>query len=316
MNLVLLRRLSQRFRPSAPASNGLGLLLVWIAAACSLEPSGNTPWGVDPSGSSSGGSGGRGSSAADAAGPGPMVNDSSTGPAGDDATSGPPGSDASPGPGADDAATTIDDGSTLDDGASGDAQWPMPPDGGVAASPIGTGWTEIFPTYSVDNPPGQVRYTVTGDEIHYWLFNTDMSTYPGQDAGPRSEFHWHNDYTTGQAQFQADLMIDQNCARACVMQIFGAPGRATAFMAWAMPDALSYYSIQTIVSPVYDTWLRLNVVHDTATGLVDVYIDGQHKYQVMDHGAANHYFKNGIYHQANMTARCDVYYKGIHIFRQ
>jgi hypothetical protein len=190
----------------------------------------------------------------------------------------------------------------------------VPPD--VSNGPIGTGWTEIHPQYTVDNPPGQTRYTISGNEIHYWLFNTDMSKFPGRDAGPRSEFHWHNDYSTGQAQFQADLKIDHDCAHANVMQIFGSPNRATAFMAWAMPGGLSYYNMQVIEPNVYDKWIRLNVVHDTATGLVDVYVGGQHRYQVKDHGATTHYFKNGIYHQPNMTPRCDVYYRDIRIFKK
>jgi hypothetical protein len=195
--------------------------------------------------------------------------------------------------------------------------WPAPAaDGGVAASPIGTGWTEIFPTYKVDYPPGQTRYTLSGDEFHFWLFNTDQSTYPGHDSGPRSELRWYNDYSTGQAQFQGDVMIASVCAHACVMQIFGASTQATAFMAWAMPDSLNYYGGPVIQTPVYDKWMRLNVTHDTSTRVIQVYIDGQMKATFMDHGGTNHYFKNGIYHQVNMTPKCDVYYRGIHIFKK
>jgi hypothetical protein len=36
----------------------------------------------------------------------------------------------------------------------------------------------------------------------------------------------------------------------------------------------------------------------------------------MDHGPATHYFKCGIYHQVNMTPRCDVTMRGIHIFKK
>ena len=187
---------------------------------------------------------------------------------------------------------------------------PFPP----GAAPIGAGWTEIFPRHNVDHPPGQTRYTEENGKFHLWLFNTDASTFPGRDAGPRSEIHWYNDYSTGQAQFQGDFYIDHDCAHASVMQIFGATGRSTAFMAWAMPDSLRYYGSQLIHQPAWDRFLRLNVTHDTATGAIDVYVDGQKKATFMDHGPANHYFKCGIYHQPNMTPRCDVYIQNIHIF--
>jgi hypothetical protein len=61
---------------------------------------------------------------------------------------------------------------------------------------------------------------------------------------------------------------------------------------------------------------RLNVTHDTSTGVIDVYIDGQQKATFRDHGPATHYFKCGIYHQVNMTPRCDVNIRSIHIFKK
>ncbi|MER6003943.1 hypothetical protein ABT120_35625 [Nonomuraea angiospora] len=44
-----------------------------------------------------------------------------------------------------------------------------------AAGPIGSGWTEIFPTYSVHQPPDRTRHTydaATG-EHHFWVYDTD-----------------------------------------------------------------------------------------------------------------------------------------------
>lgn len=186
----------------------------------------------------------------------------------------------------------------------------------TSTGPIGSGWTEVFPQLSYDQPPGQTRHTLINGEHHFWLFNTDESTFPGRDAGPRSEMHIHNDYTSGQAQFQADIKIMRGCAHASIMQIFGAENRATAFMAWAMDDSLAYYGDQVITSPVYDQYLRLNVIHNTATTLIDVYVNGQKKATFADHGPANHYFKTGIYHQPNMTPRCDVYLKNLHVYKK
>jgi hypothetical protein len=136
-------------------------------------------------------------------------------------------------------------------GGEADAAPPPPdsesPDAGVAAdggevaamtlpaakeppAPIGDGWIEIFPTYKMDQPPGQVRHTITDGELHLWLFNNDASTYPGRDSGPRSELHIRNNYSTGQAQYQADIKIDTNCSGVSVMQVFGGSRTATGFM--------------------------------------------------------------------------------------
>jgi hypothetical protein len=180
--------------------------------------------------------------------------------------------------------------------------------------PIGDGWKELFPVYKVDQPPGQSRYTLTDGEFHMWLFNTDASTFPGRDSGPRSELHIINNYTTGQAQYQADIKIDPNCSGASIMQVFGGSSSATSFMAWITGNNLTHYSAETIEPNIRGRYFRLNVTHDTASRDVVVYIDGQKKATFQDHGAATHYFKCGIYHQRNMSARCDVWFKNIRVF--
>jgi hypothetical protein len=192
---------------------------------------------------------------------------------------------------------------------------PLPP-ASEPAAPIGEGWTEIFPVYKMDQPPGQIRHTVTDGEFHLWLFNNDASTYPGRDSGPRSELHIRNNYTTGQAQFQADIKIDPNCSGVSVMQVFGGSRTATGFMAFVQGNNLTHYSAETIATNIRGRWFRLNVIHNTATHRVDVYIDGQRRAGYEDHGPATHYFKCGLYHQRNMTPRCDAWFKNFHIFKK
>ena len=191
------------------------------------------------------------------------------------------------------------------------------PWGSAQADPIGSGWTEIFPSYSLHQPPGRTRHTLTGGEHHFWLYATDPSTFPGQDSGPRSELRFHNDYTGGSAQFEADIRISSGTFKPCVMQIFGGATWATAFMTLAMSNSLNYYdSNQVIYSPVYDTYLRLNVVHETATRKVHVFVNRQFRATFPDHGAATHYFKCGLYGRQGMSDRCDAYLKNIRIYRK
>jgi len=187
------------------------------------------------------------------------------------------------------------------------------------ASPIGSGWTEINPGYTVHQPPDRTRHTydsATG-EHHFWLYDTDPSTFPGQDSGPRSELRFRNDYTSGQAQFECDMMVRSSAFRLCLMQVFGAATQSTAFMALDMGNSLNYYDTdQVIHAPIYDNYLRLNVVHDTTTRKVHVFVNREFRATFQDHGAGTHYFKCGLYGREGMAARSDNYIKNIHIYRK
>lgn len=184
------------------------------------------------------------------------------------------------------------------------------------AGPIGSGWTEIAADYKLDQPPGRTRHTLSPDgEHHFWIYDTDPSTYPGHDSGPRSELRFRNDYTSGAAQFEADIKVGAGSYRPCVMQVFGASTQATTFMALAMDDSLNYYdSSQVIYSPVYDTYLRLNVIHDTVARAVHVFVNRQFRASFADHGPGTHYFKCGLYGRSGMSTRCDAYVKNIHLY--
>ncbi|MEU0843717.1 polysaccharide lyase family 7 protein [Streptomyces sp. NPDC005962] len=189
------------------------------------------------------------------------------------------------------------------------------------ASPIGSGWTEIDPGYTVHQPPDTTRHTYDSStgEHHFWVYDTDPSTFPGQDSGPRSELRFKNDYTSGQAQFECDMTVKSSAHQVCVMQIFGAATQATAFMALAMNNnSLAYYgkTDQVIYRPIYDTALRLNVVHDTAAGAVHVFVNREFQVTFKDHGAGTHYFKCGLYGREGMSARSDCYVRNVHIYRK
>jgi hypothetical protein len=98
------------------------------------------------------------------------------------------------------------------------------------------------------------------------------------------------------------------------MQVFGGATSSTSFMAFVVNNGLHHYSSELIFSPVYDTYLRLNVLHDTATHNIDVHVNNTKRATFKDHGAATHYFKAGIYHQTGMSARCDIYFKNFRFF--
>lgn len=188
------------------------------------------------------------------------------------------------------------------------------------AAPIGTGWSEISPGHTVHQPPGRTRHSfdaATG-EHHFWLYDDDPSTFPGQDSGPRSELRFRNDYTSGQAQFECDVRVSAGAHRVCVMQVFGGSSWATAFMTLAMnTGAFHYYDFdQRIHAPIYDRWLRLNVVHDTGARRVHVFVNRAFRATFADHGPGTHYFKCGLYGRAGMAARNDVRIRNIRLYRK
>jgi hypothetical protein len=259
-------------------------------------------------GGSGGGSGRGGSAARDASTTLPPDAAPSAGP--DAAVPAPDASESPP-----DAGGTADD-AGAGAGVDGGINKPLPAAKEPLVPPIGDGWTEIFPVYKMDQPPGQNRHEIVDGEFHLWLFNSDASTYPGRDSGPRSELHIRNNYSTGQAQYQADIKLDPNCSGVSVMQVFGGSRTATGFMAFLTGNNLTHYSGPTIVPNIRGRWFRWNVIHDTATHRVDVYVDGQRRGSYEDHGPATHYFKCGLYHQRNMTARCDAWFKNIRIFKK
>ncbi|GAA3216132.1 hypothetical protein [Nonomuraea helvata] len=94
-------------------------------------------------------------------------------------------------------------------------------------------------------------------------------------------------------------------------------GWPTAAHAAPNTDSLNYYDqSQQIYAPVYDTYLRLNVVHETGPGLVHIFVNRQLRATFQDHGAATHYFKCGLYGRASMSNRNDVHIKDIHLYRK
>ncbi|GAA3783800.1 polysaccharide lyase family 7 protein [Streptomyces phyllanthi] len=186
------------------------------------------------------------------------------------------------------------------------------------ASPIGTGWTEVNPGFALQTPPGTTRYeylSATG-EHHLWLLDSDPWLWPDSSSGPRSEMRWRNDYTGGQAQFECDMKIASGAHRVSVFQIFGGTDWATALMTLAMnTNSINYYDTTTqIHTPVYNTYIRLNVVHETGTGSIHVFVNRTFVRTFQDHGAGTHYFKAGLYGRDGMSARSDIYLKNVHLY--
>ncbi|MBU6408802.1 MAG: hypothetical protein KGR98_00310 [Verrucomicrobia bacterium] len=99
---------------------------------------------------------------------------------------------------------------------------------GIAQAQVGSGWTQYYPSKQYNGGVSQsLRYSISGDVEHFWVYNTDPSAFPGQDSGPRSEWRVFNDYYTGNQQFQGDLNPENGTSSYTCFQIFGSTTQAT-----------------------------------------------------------------------------------------
>jgi len=191
----------------------------------------------------------------------------------------------------------------------------------VGHAQIGTGWTEYTPTLSYDVPPnGAVRHTFANGIHHFWVLKSDPDTFPGRDTGPRSEAHVHNDYSTGQRQFQADINVEAGSNWVSLVQIFGGggccgvPGRATAFMMWAKDQGFTYYSGTPFFKPTIGVYNRVNIIHNTKAQRVDVYVNGSKVLSVSDGGPHTHYNKFGVYGRPQMGQFNGAFFRNVRFF--
>jgi hypothetical protein len=205
-----------------------------------------------------------------------------------------------------------------DGGVAADSAGPdLPP---ATPGPLTQGWTEKSFTFAIHKPydlDASQRYhfdAATG--VHsLFVLRTDKAHEPNNTTAPRTEIRLRNDYTSGNHQFEADVMVVAGTDGPCVMQVFGGQIHATAFMlkaSSASGGTVRRYDNEVLKTNVYDKWFHLNVIHEAKAagiGTVKVYIDGQAVGTFEDRGTANHYFKCGVYGPS--SARAEARFRNI-----
>ncbi|KAK1439327.1 hypothetical protein QVD17_05143 [Tagetes erecta] len=135
---------------------------------------------------------------------------------------------------------------------------------------------------------------------------------------PRTEIRFQGyDYTSGVWQFEAYGYVPRGTSGVCIMQVFGSkPPHATTIMLRVYDNNLYYYHNQNIFSNIYDTWFRLNVIHDVEGNNVKAYIDGVLKYDGPGHEGKLHYFKCGVYSQNDGSNFMESHWRDIKILKK
>ncbi len=150
------------------------------------------------------------------------------------------------------------------------------------------------------------------------VFSNDKPFAPGNTTKPRTEMRF-DDYTSGQHQYSADLMVPSGTGGVDLMQIHTGNAQSPKFGATTLMlffetsngGSLHLYSGTQLASNLYNKWFHLNVIHDTRTGLMTVYVNGTLVLTKHDNGAGDFYMKTGVYAQNGETKKMEVFIKNL-----
>lgn len=180
---------------------------------------------------------------------------------------------------------------------------------------------EYFPDFTYHVPPNAEeygeRYSYEDGVFHLWVEDTDLSTFPGNDSGPRSEVRVKNEYVSGSRQFQADVMIVAGAEKVGVWQLFQRP------YPWMIRiydgEFRQFGNGATFGDLQFGVWFRFHTIHHVASRNLKVYIDGQ---LVLDatisesDGTVDFYNKFGVYGREGMGQLNEIYFKNVHYFKK
>lgn len=188
---------------------------------------------------------------------------------------------------------------------------PAQPGGGtVADAPLGSGWVEYSPLRKIhlDDAAGLqifnwTAYKSVGSPIcadyNYQSATGDETFRILTTQSNRSEIRIHDDYSTGSRQFQGYLTFYSPLNDECVMQIFGSIEGATQMMirGYAASGGSLRGLGQTLVTDIYNTEVRVNVIHlqEDKGAKIIIYINGVKKAELVDNEAVANYMKYGNY---------------------
>jgi len=164
----------------------------------------------------------------------------------------------------------------------------------TAHAQIGSGWTEYFPTKSIQlwGPTRDVRggtsYSNSGG----------VETFTMTDNDERAEAKVNNNYSSGMQQFQGELKANYGQGTS-MHQVF------KFVMVVYYPDnggELRQHSGTHMISGIKGVWVRVNTIHNVAAGYCDVYINGTYETRV-NQGAGPWYHKYGVYNASTEGAQ-------------
>ena len=294
-----------RFRPCAP------LLATALAASSACGDATSTAPNAQSSssggGSASGSSGGTTSSGGSTSGGNASTSSGGNGGA-SGGSSGAGGSGGSSGGGATGSTSSSSGGgSTSSSGGSGDdgglSDATLPPwdgsfgDAGCTGDPT-AGFTEYMDTFKVQFPYNLMqsdRFSFVNGVYTAWIYPTDMPFEMGSPTGPRTEMRWSQNWSTGEREWEADVLVDSPTTHSCIMQVKSDTPNEEAMYLQVDNGHLQNSVGPIIAMNVMDHWFHLNVAYDTATRTGRVWMNNCLIFTTTFANAGVFYFKNGVY---------------------
>jgi|GEM_PF-1361442 len=184
----------------------------------------------------------------------------------------------------------------------------------------GTGWKTQTVSFNVQKPtnaPVNTRYFFTNNIYHCLTYSNDAS-FNGGTTRPRTEMRFNPDFTGGEIQYQAVMMIPANENSYCIWQDHTGDAQSPTYgpvaimLIWLTKDGGSIwngYSGHELAKNLGSQWFQLNVDHNVVTHTIRAWINQQLVVTEQDVGATDYYYKTGVYEQdlGTPTLAMDTY---------
>jgi len=191
----------------------------------------------------------------------------------------------------------------------------------IASADPTNAWASETLHYEIQAPydlkkSNRYAYDAQTDTRHLWVFDTDKPDTKSSKRPPRTEMAFDH-YTSGQHQFEADVLVVTNTSKVSIMQIFGGDDHhATSLQLRVYDGNLKQYDYKTLLSDIYGKWFHLNVTHDIATHEIQIFINGSLALTTKDFGGDVWHFKCGVYSEKKSSKKMEVFYRNIKIYKK
>jgi hypothetical protein len=189
----------------------------------------------------------------------------------------------------------------------------------------GSGWSSATVSYKVQwpyNVAEDTRFWATNNIYHCLVYSNDAPFEQGSTTLPRTEMRFEPDFTGGEMQYQATLMVPGNENSYCIMQDHTGDAQSDQYgpvaimFIWLSKDGGSVWNGYTgdeLGKNLGGKWFTLNVDHNVVTHKIRAWINGLQVVYESDNGATDYYFKNGVYEQnlGKATLQMDTYVTNI-----
>jgi MYXO-CTERM domain-containing protein len=176
----------------------------------------------------------------------------------------------------------------------------------AARAQVGTGWVEYHPSSVIHMELHDVGHSSPGTSTMLNNGGASFDVVNGVEifqllnaTSNRVERRMQNDYTSGRWQFEGEVRVSPPTNDESVMQVWGgASATATTQMIRAFAEnngTLKKYTQEVLISNIYGTWVRVNVIHDVAANKVWTYINGAYKTVIDGQAPSSWYHKYGCY---------------------